>query len=240
MIKIQLRYIQILLYTEGINRVMRNIILRHLDILAPRCNDIFIVRIRMHAARMHSHHNSDDADMKDNIGSVALRIHFTRDNSFSFVTIVYDNSTITITMSRHGSDDESDLEPESELKRLREEVLSLRAEKGVKLSMSKKTLRKELRASSKDLLISEEFSEFIVQYLFPRFKFLHDGWNVLDNSDRNSFSSVVKRHYPLKPGRDFDDDWSKIFVPSLAVKYTQLRCNVNNMIRDAFKGAYAV
>ena len=240
MIKIQIRFIQIILYTQGINRVMRNMILRHQDILAPRCNDFLIVRIRMHAARMHSHHNSDDAHTEDNIGSVALRIHFTRYNSFSFVTIVYNNSTISITMSRCGSDDESDMEGESELKRLREEVKSLHAEKGVKLSMSKKTLRKELRAPSKDLMISEEFSEFIVQYLFPRFKFLHDGWNVLDNSDRNSFSSVVRRHYPLKPGRDFDDDWSKIFVPSLAVKYSQLRCNINNMIRDAFKGTYAV
>ena len=174
------------------------------------------------------------------IGSVARRIHFTRYNSFSFVTIVYNNNIITITMSRHSSDDESDKEADSELMRLREEVKSLRAEKGVKMSMSKKTLRKELRALSKSLLISEEFSEFIVQYLFPRFKFLHDGWNELDNSDRNSFSSVVRRHYPLKPGRDFADDWLKIFVPSLAVKYTQLRCNVNNAIRDAFKGAYAV
>ena len=135
MIKIQLRYIRILLSTQGINRVMRNIILRHLDILAPRCNDFLIVRIRMHAARMHAHHNSDDAHTQDNIGSVALGIHFTRYNSFSSVTIVYNNSTITITMSRRGSDDESDTEGESELKRLREEVMSLRAEKGVKLSI---------------------------------------------------------------------------------------------------------
>jgi hypothetical protein len=239
-IKIQLRFVRILLYTQGINRVMRNIILRRLVILAPTCNDFFIVQIRMHAARMHAPHNSDDAHTQDNIGSVALRIHFTRYNSFSSVTIVYNNSTITLTMSRRGSEDESDTEGESELQRLREEVMSLRAEKGVKLSTSKKSLRKELRGSSEGLVVSEEFSEFIVQYLFPRFKFLHDGWNELDNSDRNSFSSVVRRHYPLKPGRDFADDWLKIFVPSLAVKYTQLRCNVNNAIRDAFKGAYAV
>ena len=191
----------------------------------------------MHAATFRLHHNSDNVHMQDNISSVALRLHFTRFNSFSFVTNV---STKSITMSRFGSDDESDMEPDSELKRLREEVMSLRAEKGVKLSMSKKSLRKELRMSTKSVMVADEFSDFIVQYLFPRFKFLHDGWNILDNSDRNSFSSVVKRHFPQKPERDFEDDWSMIFVPSLAVKYSQLRCNVNNMIRAAFKGMYVV
>ena len=143
-------------------------------------------------------------------------------------------------MSRRGSNDESVTDAEAELKRLREEVMSLHAQKGVKLSMSKKALRKELRASSKAVMISEEFTEFIVQYLFPRFKFLHDGWNELDNSDRNSFSSVVRRHFPLKERRNFDEDWLKILVPSIAVKYSQLRCNVNNMIRDQFKGTYVV
>ena len=139
-------------------------------------------------------------------------------------------------MSRRGSDDESEMEAEVELKRLREEVRSLRAQKGVKLSMSKAALRKELRLSPKEVMISEEFTEFIVQYLFPCFKFLHDGWMELDNSDRNSFSSVVRRHFPTKEGRNFKDDWSKLFVPSIAVKYSQLQCNVNNMIWDQFYG----
>ena len=191
----------------------------------------------MHAAGMISHLYNNDAHTPPNSCSVAITIHFTVIIHFHLLL----SSTITIrTMSRCGSDDESETDAESELKRLREEVKSLRAEKGVKLSMSKKALRKELRVLSKAVMISEELTEFIVQYLFPRFKFLHDSWDELDNSDRNSFSSVVRRHFPLNPGRNFDKDWTKILVPSIAVKYTQLRCNVNNMIREQFKGAYAV
>ena len=126
-------------------------------------------------------------------------------------------------MSRQGSNDhDSVTEMEAELNQLRDEVRSLRAQKGAKLNTSKSALRKELRLSEKDVIFSEDVNEFIVQYLFPRFKFLHDGWMELDSTDRNSFYLVVKRHFPMKDGRVFEDEWSKIMVPIIALKYTQM------------------
>ena len=48
----------------------------------------------------------------------------------------------------------------------------------------------------------------------------------------------MKRHFPMPDGRVFEDEWTRIMVRSIAVKYTQLRCNVNNMMRDAYIGKY--
>ena len=136
-------------------------------------------------------------------------------------------------MTRRANNDEV----QEELEELRKEVRSLRASQ-TKLSLSKKAIIKEMRLSVEDVLFWETVTEFNMQYLFPRFKFLYDGWMDIDPTDSHCFSSVVKRHFPMPDGRVFEDEWTRIMVRSIAVKYTQLRCNVNNMIRDAFIGKY--
>lgn len=136
-------------------------------------------------------------------------------------------------MTRRANDDEV----QKELEMLRNEVRVLRTAK-TKLSTSKKAVIKELRLSEDDVLFWDTVTEFTTDYLFPRFKFLHDGWMDIDPTDRHCFSSVVKRHFPMPDGRVFEDEWTRIMVRSIAVKYTQLRCNVNNMMRDAYIGKY--
>jgi hypothetical protein len=142
-------------------------------------------------------------------------------------------------MARHGNNDEYIADMEDELKELREEVKALRG-KRAKLNTSKSALRKELHLSEADVLFYDEIREFTTQYLFPRFKFLHEGWSDIDPTDRKCLSSVVRRHFPIKDGRVFEEEWSRIMVPTIASKYSQMRCNVNNMIRDAFYGEYTV
>ena len=95
-------------------------------------------------------------------------------------------------------------------------------------------------ASEANVLFLDEVMEFTTQYLFPRFKFLHEGWRELDPTDRTCFLSVVRRHFPMKDGRDFEHEWSRIMVKVIASKYTQMRCNVNNMMWDAFYVEYTI
>ena len=130
-------------------------------------------------------------------------------------------------MTRRANDDEV----QKELEMLRNEVRVLRTAK-TKLSTSKKAVIKELRLSE------DTVTEFTTDYLFPRFKFLHDGWMDIDPTDRHCFSSVVKRHFPMPSGRVFENEWSRLMVRNIALKYSQLRCNVNNMVRDSFVGEY--
>lgn len=130
-------------------------------------------------------------------------------------------------MTRRANDDEV----QKELEMLRNEVRVLRTAK-TKLSTSKKAVIKELRLSE------DTVTEFTTDYLFPWFKFLHDGWMDIDPTDRHCFSSVVKRHFPMPSGRVFENEWSRLMVRNIALKYSQLRCNVNNMVRDSFVGEY--
>jgi hypothetical protein len=107
------------------------------------------------------------------------------------------------------------------------------------LSTSKKAVLRELRLSEDDVLFWDTVTEFTTDYLFPRFKFLHDGWMDIDPTDRHCFSSVVKRHFPLPGGRVFEDERSRLMVSrNIALKYSQMRCNVNNMICDSFLSEY--
>lgn len=142
-------------------------------------------------------------------------------------------------MPRAANEAEYIIELEDELEELREEVRSLR-EKKVKLSTSKKALQKELRLSEGEVLFADSVRDFTIHYLFPRFKFLHDGWMDIDPTNRHCFSSVVKRHFPMPDNMVFEDEWPRIMVRSIALKYSQIRCNVNNMIRDAFHGEYTI
>ena len=47
---------------------------------------------------------------------------------------------------------------------------------------------------------------------------------------------------PNEGGKDFEHEWSQIMVRTTIafLKYSQTRCNVNNMIWDAYYGEYAV
>ena len=81
-----------------------------------------------------------------------------------------------------------------------------------------------------------DISEQVLKYLFPRFKFPDKGWMEHDPSKNKSFSSFVKRHLQLRPGKQFADKWDTIIAPAIVKKYTDMRCNVNNDVRRTFMG----
>ena len=77
---------------------------------------------------------------------------------------------------------------------------------------------------------------FCKEFLFPRIKFLGKGWTTNDPSNPRSFLEVVKRHLPMQRGMTFDKTWNRIIAPTIAKKYTEIRCNLNNDCRTAFVG----
>jgi len=76
------------------------------------------------------------------------------------------------------------------------------------------------------------------QYLFPRFKFLDQGWMEHDPGKKKSFSAFVQRKLKIRPGTQFADEWDNIIAPAIVKKYTDMRCNVNNAVRRTFIGEY--
>ena len=123
---------------------------------------------------------------------------------------------------------------ETELEELREEVRSLRASREHGNRKSKAQLRKEYCLSEDDVLFSDDVMTFTAEYLFPRFKFLNKGWTKHDPTKPKGLSMLVKRHMPIRKGTTFAEEWNRIIAPAIAKKYTDMRCNMNNLIRKTF------
>jgi hypothetical protein len=123
---------------------------------------------------------------------------------------------------------------ETELEELRAEVTLLRANREHGNRKSKAQLRKEYCLSEDDVLFSDDVMSFTAEYLFPRFKFLKNGWTKHDPTKQKGFSMLVKRHMPIHKGTTFADEWDQIIAPAIAKKYTDMRCNMNNLIRRTF------
>lgn len=102
---------------------------------------------------------------------------------------------------------------------------------------NKKDLRKLFEWNENDVMLSGTVSTFTKEYLFPRFKFLDKHW--MENKKREkSFSELVKKHLGLPITIDFDKKWDQVIAPTIAKKYTDIRCNINNECKMAFFGKY--
>jgi hypothetical protein len=146
-----------------------------------------------------------------------------------------------MTSSRKGkTSDDHDyiIKLENYIEELQDEIKDFKAllvmSKGTK--QNKKELRELYGWNDQDILFSNTVMTFCKEFLFPRIKFLGRGWTENNPSNKKSFSEVVKRHLPIQRGMTFDKAWNRIIAPTIAKKYTDIRCNINNECRTAFVG----
>ena len=145
---------------------------------------------------------------------------------------------ILITIQNRMSTKNIIAELERKIDELEEEVIELKS----KLSMqqgrkhSKKELRELYEWNEQDVLFSDTVMNFTKEYLFPRFKFLAKGWTTNNKTMKKCFSDMVRRHLKVPRGMTFDSAWDRIITPTIAKKYTDIRCNINNDVRNAFVG----
>ena len=106
-------------------------------------------------------------------------------------------------------------------------------------SKGKKHNVRELRElydwDERDLSLSETVLSFTKEYLFPRFKFLGKDWTEYDRNS-GSFCNMVGRKLVLPRGVQWRDVWGRVVAPTIAKKYTDMRCNINNLTRLEFIG----
>jgi hypothetical protein len=97
---------------------------------------------------------------------------------------------------------------------------------------NKKDLRNKFGWNGNDATYSDTVINFCKVWLFPRYKFLHGDW-MMFSEDRKSLSSLVLRHCAVPLGVDREDAWDRVVAPTIAKKYADMRCNINNDIRKA-------
>ncbi len=86
----------------------------------------------------------------------------------------------------------------------------------------------------KEANFADSVSSFIKEYLFPRFKFLKDGWMEYDKG-QDSFLTFVQGKVNIPEGVEYKDQWERVICLTMQAKYVTIRCNLNNEIQRIYK-----
>ncbi len=119
-------------------------------------------------------------------------------------------------------------------------IKSLKMELRLSKSAARQTkhqIRNDYDWDGKEANFADSVLSFAKEYLFPRFKFLKDGWMDYDEG-QGSFSTFVQGKVQIPEGADYKDQQERVICPTIQVKYVSIRCNLNNEIRRTYKSKF--
>ncbi len=125
-------------------------------------------------------------------------------------------------------------------KRLKEELKNYK--KKVHRS-SKGDIRDSNGWTGNGAILADKVTKFSSNYMFPRYKFLKEGWQDYNPTKEKSLSYFVGRKMAdtyrsmriPTIGREFEDQWERVYVPVIGLKYYQnMRCNLGNDVRAQY------
>jgi hypothetical protein len=100
--------------------------------------------------------------------------------------------------------------------------------------MNKTKVQEELKWTGEETNFAETVNNFCRNFLFPKFKFLKDGWRDILPDKKNSFYLLCMRHLRIPEGADERDIWERVIVPSVMRKYQHMKCNLNNDLKSIY------
>ena len=147
-------------------------------------------------------------------------------------------------LGRRATQERIIVELELEVEQLREKcntyqetVAELRAEMA-KLAVrgcTKKGMRKSLKHNEVDDRYASAITKLCKEWMFPRFKFLHNEWMEYTES-RKGLPRIIIERCPIPAGTDRIDMWNRVIAPTVSRTYANMRCNIHNEVKKAFKG----
>jgi hypothetical protein len=92
--------------------------------------------------------------------------------------------------------------------------------------------------------LADKVMEFCKDFLFPHYKFLKDVWKSYKPEKNKSFccffgknmANTYKKMRIATTGSTFEDEWDKIYVSTIGLKYTHMRCNFGSDIQAQYFG----
>ena len=105
---------------------------------------------------------------------------------------------------------------------------------------SKKTVRESMRWTGEEINFADSVNTFIQVFLFLRYKFLREGWQNYQPDKKNSLSSMCLRKLSLPEGSEKDDIWERVIVPTIQMKYINMKGNMNNDLKKIYMSMYFV
>jgi len=91
-----------------------------------------------------------------------------------------------------------------------------------------------MRWSGEEINFADSVNSFVREFLFPRYKFLRKGWQNHEPDKKNSLSSMCLRKLSLPEGSETDDIWERVIVPSIQMKYINIKGNMNNDLKKIY------
>ncbi len=101
-------------------------------------------------------------------------------------------------------------------------------------NQSKKQVKIFQNWTGEETNYADSVTQFCKTFLFPRYKFLKDGWHEY-NQNKSSLSSLVKQNLAMPEGANYETLWERVVVPTIRLKYIKMKCNLNNEIKDAYR-----
>ncbi len=85
---------------------------------------------------------------------------------------------------------------------------------------------------------ANSITKFCKTFLFPRYKFLKDGWHEYDPNRNDSLLSLVKQKVAIPERADYKGLWERVVILTIWLKYINMKCNPNNEIKKAYMSEY--
>jgi len=105
-------------------------------------------------------------------------------------------------------------------------IKSLQREISVLKSSSERKTKKQLRIDydwdGENANLSDKVSNWVKTYLFPRYKFLNDGWMAYDKKGE-SLSSFVQRKMKMDNEENKQEHWERDIRKTIQQKYVTIR-----------------
>ncbi len=92
--------------------------------------------------------------------------------------------------------------------------------------------------------LANKVTKFSRDYMFHCYRFLKEGWKDYDPMNKKSLLYFVGRkmantyrsmRFPTIE-RDFEDQWERVYVPVIGLKYQNMRCNLGNDVQVQYFG----
>ena len=99
---------------------------------------------------------------------------------------------------------------------------------------NKKDLRESMKWSGEEINFADSVNTFVREFLFPRYKFLRGGWQKYEPDKRTSLSAMCLRKLSIPEGSDTEDIWERVIVPSIQMKYVNIKGNMNNDLKKIY------
>jgi hypothetical protein len=154
-----------------------------------------------------------------------------------------------------GDDRQEQMRMEKRIHDLEDDVKELKAV-NKRLKEELQNYKKKVRRSSKgdirdsngwtgnEAILADKVTKFSRDNMLPHYKFLKEGWQGYNPTNKKSLSYFVGRKMadtyrsmripPIE--REFEDQWERVYVLVIGLKYQNMRCNLGNDVRAQYFG----